>query len=316
MNFWYPLQFKPILKTALWGTESWDLVDLGNNISVVSNGPFAGFSLRKLLEEHGEEILGKTIFQKTSGKFPLLIKRINAADLLSLQVHPDDAYARKHEKGQRGKNEMWYILQAKKGADLICGFKPGVLEPQFQTAMEINQFNGLIQFYETHEGDVFYVPAGTIHAIGGGNVLFEIQVPSQLTYRIYDWDRVDADGKPRPTHRKKAVKVLKFNPPGAGKIQTKIMEDAGGVKKEALIQSADFAVEKWTLKQEALDPHNENKPAVYCVIEGKGTLRYGKDLNLSVSVNPFETFLIPASLHPLQIVPQGASSLLLLRILP
>jgi len=323
----YPMRFQPILKDYLWGgsnlsklfpekidptlqciAESWEIADLEENVSIVSNGSLEGRSLRELLKEHGEEILGVDLFKKTGGSFPLLIKLIDAQKQLSLQVHPDDAYAKKHEKGLRGKTEMWYLIKAMPSSSLVCGFKPKVTLKQFQKVLERDQFEEQLQIYSTREGDVFFIPPGTIHAIDKGNILFEIQTTSDLTYRIYDWGRVDSNGKRRPTHRKKAEAVLKFENPLAGKREPKFLEEDDNLKKEDLLSCSEFSVQKWDFSSPLIDSHLEPKCLIYCFIQGNGFFELPEGDKIPFSAG--QTFLIPAALESIQIHPSSQTSFL------
>jgi len=208
------------------------------------------------------------------------------------------------------------VLKAKKGAQLICGVKKGVRRTAFLKALATGHFNSVVKTYRIQEGDVFYVPAGTVHAIGKGNLLVEIQVPSQLTYRLYDWGRVDANGKPRPTHLEKALQVLRFKNPTAGKKKPKVLHRISGFLRAQLLKSPDFVIEKWEIKKSAWDLHPERKPLVYCVVKGKGELRYARDLAQKETLSAGETLLIPAALRPLQIVSHPSCTLTFLRAQP
>lgn len=332
----YPIRFQPILKHYLWGgnnlaklfknkkissqelvAESWEITDLDSEISVVANGPLKGKTLRELLSDEGERILGEELYQKTGGKFPILVKLIDAQKKLSLQVHPDEDYAKKNEPGQRGKTEMWYLLQTEPQAQLMCGFKGEVTRQQFEAAMKKDQYEGLLQSYTTQPGDVYFVPAGTVHAIDKGNILLEIQVASNLTYRIYDWGRVDAKGKPRPTHREKAFDVIKFDNPLAAKKDPKPLEATSSLKKEELLSCSQFAVEKWDVTASVVDPHSEPKCLIYCVVQGEGTLQGTQMSEEPVPFSAGDTFLIPAALGSVKIIPKDSDSpVAFLRVLP
>lgn len=312
----YPLKFKPILKHYLWGggnlkqlfpekinslesvAESWEISDIGEDISVVVNGALAGRSLRELLQTRGGEILGAKVASQLKGSFPLLIKLIDAEDQLSIQVHPDDAYAKRNEGGKRGKTEMWYLLHTSKGAKLYCGFQSRVTREQFLKAQKRDQYEELLQAYTTQPGDVFFVPAGTIHSIGKGNILFEVQVASDVTYRLYDWGRVDKKtGKPRPTHLEKSNAVILFENPEAGKVSTKVLEKSKSLVKEELVHCAYFKVDKWTVAKSA-EEKIDGKFRIYCMTQGKGELVSHASV---VSFQAGDTFLIPAALETVQI---------------
>lgn len=222
-----PLSFIPHLAETVWGGdelarrfgkappgqrrlgESWELWD-GNP---VRDGPFAGQSLRALCELLGVELLGHRAYDGRG--CPLLLKLIDARELLSIQVHPDDATAARLAPGQRGKSEAWYILAAEPGAHLVYGLHPGVDRGGVAAAVAEGTLEQYVGRLPVAAGDVVYVPAGTLHAIGGGILLCEIQQASQLTYRLYDWGRVGLDGHPRPLHVAEALLALRFPQPPA-----------------------------------------------------------------------------------------------------
>ena len=229
----YPLKFKPIYKEKIWGGrslarkfarelpagpigESWELSSYGDDISIITNGDYAGLSLLELIAQKRQEVLGSELSGKdrklsSNNLFPLLVKIIDARDNLSVQVHPDDAYAEKNESAGSGKTELWYILNAEPGARIIYGLKDGVTRDQFTRAVGSPDFLDLLNFVPVKTGDYFYIPAGTVHAIGKGVMLAEIHQTSDLTYRIYDWDRTDEDGNSRELHIDKAIDVINFN---------------------------------------------------------------------------------------------------------
>lgn len=331
----YPIRFQPIFKDYLWGgnnlsrlfegkedpslkiiAESWEIADLDADVSLVANGADKGCSLRQLLEKKGESLLGKQCFKKSGGRFPFLIKLIDAQKRLSLQVHPDDAYADKTEGGKRGKTELWYLVETQPGSQLMCGFKENVTAEDYHKNVSEERFENLVRSYPTHPGDVFFVPPGTIHAIDKGNILFEIQTASDLTYRIYDWGRKDAGGRLRPTHREKAGRVLRFDNPSAGKVEPVVMEQTEGFTKTELIKSAPFRVEKWELSRETPDMLPEDQFAVYCFVSGSGVLKKGEPAFPDESFLAGNTYLIPASLHSLHIVPEDEKGVTLLKVTP
>ncbi|WP_194850871.1 type I phosphomannose isomerase catalytic subunit [Nonlabens antarcticus] len=224
---WYPLTFQPIYKEKIWGGsklnslkkvhpfipklgESWEISDVGNDISIVDSGSFKGRSLKWLLENHGEEVMGKRIFEQFGTQFPLLIKYIDAAQDLSIQLHPDDAMARdKHNSS--GKTEMWYVMDAVEGATLTLGFKENCKESAFAKAIHNNNLPALLNSQKVKEGDAFLIKPGFIHAIGSGIMLAEIQQSSDVTYRVYDYDRRDDKGKPRDLHIEQSIAAADYS---------------------------------------------------------------------------------------------------------
>ena len=217
----YPMKLSPALKSALWGgtrlsdhwhkgipgeavAESWELTVRAQEQNVILNGCFAGSALNDTLQMN-PKFLG--ISQKNT-RFPLLIKFIDAKQTLSVQVHPDDDYAARVE-GDSGKNEMWYIVEAEEGAEIVYGLRHGVTVEDFRCAVMENRIGEVLNFCPVHAGGCYYIPAGLVHAIGGGILIAEIQQNSDLTYRVYDYDRLGADGKPRELHREKACDVTR-----------------------------------------------------------------------------------------------------------
>ncbi|PKA83679.1 mannose-6-phosphate isomerase type 1 [Ulvibacter sp. MAR_2010_11] len=221
----YPLKFQPILKEKVWGGqklshlfqkegegnigESWELSGVPENISVVANGALKDMSLNTLLEKHEAELVGKKVFSTFGTTFPLLFKFIDAREDLSVQLHPDDALAKKRHKGF-GKTEMWYVMQAEKEARLILGFNRSMDESTYLQFLSEKKLPEILHSENVHEGDAFFIAPGTVHAIGAGVLLAEIQQTSDITYRIYDWDRPDTDGSFRELHTDLALKAINF----------------------------------------------------------------------------------------------------------
>jgi mannose-6-phosphate isomerase len=223
----YPLFFHPIHKERIWGGrklaekynrvlptekigESWEITCHDNGMGIVRNGPLNGLSLQEAIERYGEELLGSAVYNDRYRKFPLLIKILDASDILSVQVHPGDEYANIHENGELGKTEMWYIIDAKPGSRLVYGINQGISRENFRHALEQGQLEECLRELEVRPGDVLYIPAGLVHAIGGGILICEIQQNSDTTYRVYDWNRVDDRGNPRELHIEKALDVIDF----------------------------------------------------------------------------------------------------------
>ena len=223
----YPLKLNYIAKTALWGgsslkekyrknseyeklAETWELSVRENEKSVIENGIYAKKTLAEYIAECGNSALGDTCH---SSRFPLLIKFIDACDSLSVQVHPDDDYAKTYEN-DIGKTEMWYILDADEGAELVYGLCDGVDEKRFAQAIDENDYSSVLRKVKVKAGETYFIPAGMVHAIGAGIRIAEIQQNCDLTYRVYDFDRVGADGKKRELHIEKAKAVVKPIPDG------------------------------------------------------------------------------------------------------
>ena len=222
-----PLKFTPILKEIIWGGdeicrfknlepirngigESWEISQVKNNISTVSCGELKGKTLDELIENYGEKLMGKKVFKQFSTTFPLLIKFIDARDSLSVQVHPDDVLAKKRHNSF-GKTEMWYVVNAAPGAFLYSGLKKPLNPEDYLKSIKDNTFTDYLQKHEVKSGDVFYLPAGRVHAIGAGCFIAEIQQTSDITYRIYDYNRRDANGNPRELHTALAKDAIDYN---------------------------------------------------------------------------------------------------------
>lgn len=212
----YPLKFDPILRPVLWGGtkikhlkgieinsdsigESWELSAVPGSVSVISNGVYKGASIQELLEQFGEDVVGSKVFKEFGTTFPLLIKFIDAAKDLSIQVHPNDVIAQERHQCL-GKTELWYILEAKEQSSLYSGFSQSVSKEEFLDKIRKNEVVDVLNKFYTKRGDIFYLPAGRVHSIGAGNFLVEIQQTSNITYRVYDYDRVDKNGKKRELH--------------------------------------------------------------------------------------------------------------------
>lgn len=225
-NTLYPLKFKPILKDKIWGGkklnsvlkkddagdqcgESWEISTVPENISVVSEGFLKGNNLEELIEIYMGDLVGEKIYDQFGLNFPLLIKFIDANDDLSIQVHPDDQTA-KERHNSFGKTEMWYVIDADKKANLISGFNRDTSKEEYTDKLHKGQIRELMNFEEVSEGDVFFIPAGRVHAICSGILLAEIQQSSDITYRIYDWDRKDSSGNSRELHTEEAIDVIDF----------------------------------------------------------------------------------------------------------
>ena len=220
----YLLEFNEIPKEVIWGGnslasiyskpfdkdktigESWEICDLPNDNSVVSNGELKGKTLSYLVKEYGSELLGTKCKEDY---FPLLIKLIDAKDKLSIQVHPDEEYANKRHN-KHGKNEMWYVIDALENSKLLIGLKENITKEDLKRAL-LNKENieDKFNYFHINKGDAFYIPSGCIHAILGNAVIAEIQIPSDVTYRLYDWDRLDKNGKSRELHIEDSFNVIK-----------------------------------------------------------------------------------------------------------
>ena len=219
--------------------ETWECTVHPDGPSIVANGEYRGKTLAEVLEKH-PEWMGRKVQNR---EFPILAKFIDAKKDLSVQVHPDDDYAREHEN-QNGKTEMWYVIDADDRAELIYGFKHRVTEKILKKAIETGTLDKYLQKVKVHKGDVFYVPAGTVHGIGAGILVAEIQESSNVTYRVYDYDRVDKNGKKRELHFDKAVQVMNMDVAPDVKQKPRIVKHYPGCSRELLCRCKYFEVER------------------------------------------------------------------------
>lgn len=206
----YPLKFAPIVKPKIWGGEEWLLSGYGSDVSVVANGYLAGNTLDELIDVYMDELVGQHVFDKYGMIFPLLFKRIYAHDLLSVQVHPNDEQAEAAGHDELGKAEMWYVTEAERNAKILLGFAQKTTPAAVRQAIKDNNLEDMLNHVSVVKGDVAYLYPGTIHALCGGTEVLEIQESSDLTYRLYDYGRRDAEGQTRPLHVDAAIDVLNY----------------------------------------------------------------------------------------------------------
>lgn len=234
----YPFTFEPIFKERIWGGtklrdylnkpisseitgESWELSTVPNDVSVINNGILKGKNLNELIDQFPEEILGKVVYSRFGKQFPLLFKYLDAREDLSIQLHPNDELA-KARHNSFGKTEMWYVMHADKGARLIIGFKEDTNQADYLSHLDNKSLLTILDEIQVKKGDVFLLETGTVHAIGGGILLAEIQQTSDITYRVYDWDRVDANGNGRELHTELALDAITYQTTSAKKEYTAI----------------------------------------------------------------------------------------------
>jgi len=238
----YPIKFEPFLKDKIWGGnslvknygkkadlsrligESWELSAVQDNLSVVSNGFLAGNNIEEIIEVYMGDITGEAVFERFGNEFPLLIKFIEARQDLSVQVHPDDKIARELHNAY-GKTEMWYILESVPSSKIYTGFTHPITRETFKTALSEGKIISLLNIESSEDGDAFFTPSGRIHAIGAGNILVEIQQTSDITYRIFDWDRKDKKGESRDLHIDLALDAIDYKATGKCKIRKELIPD-------------------------------------------------------------------------------------------
>ena len=302
------LKLMPAGKDYLWGgtrlreeygkkidvdplAETWECSAHPDGPSVVAGGKYKGMTLDEVLRAH-PEYLGSKV---RDGELPILVKFIDAKKDLSVQVHPDDEYAREHE-GQNGKTEMWYVLDAEEGACLIYGFRHRVTGPILENAIKTGTLDRHLQKVEVHRGDVYYVPAGTVHGVGKGILLAEIQESSNVTYRVYDYDRTGKDGKKRELHFEKAVRVMDMEPaPDAGQAP-RMVRYFPGCSRELLCRCRYFEAERVQVTKGFSFSVTENTFQVLVCPDG-----YGQVETMDADLKPMrfmkgETVFLPAGL--------------------
>jgi mannose-6-phosphate isomerase len=315
----YPLKFVPILKDKIWGGsklvknlhkksdledigESWEISDVEGNVSVVQNGSLKGTSLRDLQASYKAEFIGKNNYANFGNNFPLLIKFIDAKQDLSVQVHPNDALS-KQRHNSFGKTEMWYILQADEGARLILGFNETINATKYVQLLEDKNIMSVLNDVPVKKGDAFFIETGTVHAIGAGIVLAEIQQTSDITYRIYDFDRVDDQGNERELHTELAVDALNFS----DKIDTKrdYTKNENGLNTVAACQyfKTNFIPVTGTV---TLDYAKTDSFVIFMCVEGGAEISiFGNTETISFG----ETVLIPATAENVLISSAGCELL-------
>ena len=320
MSTLYPLKFTPILKDKIWGGsklktlfnkpsdtgklgESWELSGYNDDISVVSNGNLKGKSLNELIKKYQGDLVGKDVFDRFGQTFPLLFKLIDANDNLSIQVHPGDEVALERHNSF-GKTEMWYVIDADPDGELIIGFKKDCTKETYLKALEEGSLEDLLQSIKVTKGDVLFIPAGLVHAIGKGVVLAEIQQTSDLTYRIYDYKRVDENGKERDLHTQEALDVIDFSASSDPKtVYTRnINELATLVSCEYFTTNIIRFNEQFNRCYAKLDAF-----VVYMCMEGSFEIIYD---GTKTSVTKGETVLIPAIVNEVELIPQEEVTLL------
>lgn len=316
----YPLLFTPILKPTIWGGkklasvldkpatdiescgESWEISGVPNNISVVANGPLADVGLTDLIKEYKGELLGKAVYQKYGEKFPLLIKFIDATQDLSIQVHPNDDLARRRHDSF-GKTEMWYVVDAEEGATLISGFKKETSKEEYLEYFNSGRLTDLLNQELVSNDEVYFLPAGRVHTIGKGLLIAEIQQTSDITYRIYDFDRVDQDGNKRELHVEEALDAIDFKYYDNIKTTYNNLSTA-----EELVSCAYFVCNRINTDQAILrDYKNLDSFKILMVLEGSGSLITSAG---SFSYTKGNTYLIPASINDLRLVPTNHNKIL------
>ena len=308
----YPLRFRPILKRLIWGgrklgdvlgkaigpesdyAESWELSDHRDDVSVVAEGPLQGFTLRELLRSRGRELLGPSL--GPLAQFPLLVKFLDARQVLSVQVHPDD------EKGRlladdNGKTETWVVIHAEPGSRIYAGLKAGVTRSDLAAGLNSGRVEPLLHSFEAKPGDCIMIPAGTVHAIGAGVLLAEIQQMSDATFRVYDWERVGPDGNPRELHIEQALESTDFS---AGPVDPMkpLPEPIAAGTVERLSNCQYFMLERYRLQSGVARVGSDQRFTLLLGLEGRARVRHA---GLDYSLDYGETLLLPAAIGPCEL---------------
>lgn len=314
----YPLKFIPILKERIWGGnklstilnkettsaligESWEISDVEGDTSVVANGAFRGMSLKKLQEKFGPDFIGKKNFRLFRDKFPILIKFIDAKLDLSVQLHPNDELARTRHKSN-GKTEMWYVMQADDDAKLIIDFNQPMNKKKYLEHLNNKTLPQVLNYETVKEGDTYFIEVGRVHAIGSGVLLAEIQQTSDLTYRIYDWDRVDAQGEPRELHTALALDAIDFNM--SNNFNVNYFKNLN-VSNE-MVSCPYFKTNYLELNKPLKKINNYDSFIIYICVDGEVTIEtktFGEQLRQG------ETILLPACVNDYTIVSNSSKLL-------
>lgn len=310
-----PLVFEPILKRIRWGgrrlgtslkkqigdgndyAESWELADHGEDQSRILGGPLAGTTLRQLMQSHPHELLGK---HAGLAQFPLLIKFLDAHDWLSLQVHPDDELARKFDPHENGKTEAWIILDSQPESHICAGLKPGTDAAALREGLETGHIKELLHLIPVKPGDCVFVPAGTVHAIGPGILLAEVQQQSNLTFRLHDWGRVDASGQPREIHVEESIECTDFNRgPVSPVTPIPLCEQSHDF--EELVRCSYFVIRRHRAV-ESFEVRMSDQFRILMFLEGTAIVNTPGG---SIPARLGTTVLIPAESNRVEIVPNG-----------
>ena len=319
----YIFEFKEIGKESIWGGdtlvksyskpfdkdknigESWEICDLKDDKNIISNGEFRDKDISFIIEHLGEKLLGNNC--KNNKDFPLLIKFIDARDKLSIQVHPDEEYAnKKHNK--HGKNEMWYIMEADENAKLLVGLKEGIDKNRLKEAIENKEkIEDMFNYFDIKKGDAFYIPNGCIHAIMGNSLIAEIQTPSDVTYRLYDWNRVDKNGNSRELHIEDSFNVIKDIDAFQLKSKKENLLKEDNIEINSIFSNEYFTTEEYIIKDKYTSKTNNKTFGIILVMEGNGSITGDEN---SVELNAGKTVLLPACLGEYNIYSEKGIKLL------
>lgn len=320
----FPLIFREIAQEKVWGGkrmaefldkkfpagtrigESWEISDVEGESSVVRFGPMKGRSLRELHRDHGEELLGAELAAQHRDRFPLLIKILDTSEALSVQVHPSDEDVKRLGVAGAGKMESWHILHAEPGATMVHGLAPGVTREKFEQLLAEGKTEEALRCFLVKKGDSIFCPPGTVHAIGAGVTLYEIQQTSDTTYRLYDWDRSQDPKNPRQLHIEESLAVMKFDRQPAMRQRPELIDD-GDPRRESLVSCDKFDIERWRFTEARTIEEFSETMEILCVTDGRGEIEAGGQ---SIKVRQGSTALIPAAAKSWKASPRGGIELL------
>lgn len=310
---WYPLRFRPIPKPRPWGGralaelyhkplppdepvgESWEVSDRPGDATVVLNGPWAGRDLRALMEAHAEELLGAAA--APNRRFPLLVKILDAREVLSVQVHPPPEQAAR--LGGEPKTELWYVTHAAPGARVYAGLKPGVSRADFEQCLRTGRVADCLHTFPVRAGDALFLPSGRLHALGGGLVIFEIQQNSDTTYRVFDWNRTDAQGRPRELHLEAALASIRFDDFAPGPVRTP-WQGEGAWQHRELAADPLFRVVEHRGEGPWPPPLDSDRARIYGLGAGRLVVEAAAG-GESVELEPGQFTLVPAAAFPIRL---------------
>lgn len=316
----HPLRFEPILKRLIWGgrrletalgktlgpgndyAESWEVSDHRQDVSRVIEGPLQGADLRTLVRERSQALFGPS--SEPREQFPLLVKFLDANQDLSVQVHPDDELGHRLVQ-DNGKTEAWVVVHAEPGSQIYAGLQEGVTRDRFAEALEENRVEPLLHRFPAKAGDCVFIPAGTVHAIGAGIVMAEIQQMSDATFRVYDWGRLGADGQPRELHIPQALESTNFEAGPVQPIQTQAEPFSAG-RREHLVSCPYFTLDRLSLQRPGR-VGTDDRFTILLGLEGRAEIRHdGRSYTLDLG----QTLLLPAEIGPCEVLPQGEATIL------
>ena len=321
MSELYPLKFEPFLKETIWGGnllvtrfhkkgdssrrygESWEISGIQDYLSVVTNGFLAGNNIEELIEVYMGDLTGDAVYEKFGNEFPLLIKFIEAKQDLSVQVHPNDTLALERHNAY-GKTEMWYVLDCEPGSKIISGFKRPITRDEYSDNLSAGKIEEILNYEIAAPGDVFFTPSGRVHAIGAGNTIIEIQQTSDVTYRIFDWNRVGLDGKPREMHNDLAIDAIDYNQAGDVKKSTAPVRNIT----ETISDCKYFTVNLlWFDEPIEKDYNHLDSFIIYICMEGDFSISWEDNKEHAVAG---ECVLLPASIREIMLIPSPQARIL------